>query len=794
MFRQLQSCGSALLVIALLSPAFAGQTQCRVEDRGVHADEKPAYDLLVRCGGKCNMTHEGRLLHISAYQPVTAEFIASLKCCKAIKSLWLGGDDASFAALASLPDLPTLEAINFARKLTGKEDMQWVRHVPNVLCINLEVPGGEGSADRRAKLRERPAAADKAPCPDQTVGSLTQLSKLYLLRLNGQQITDVSGVHLAQLKNLHHLELNDTPISDQGVKRLSVLANLTTLFLDRTQVGDKGVLALAELGNLRTLTLSGTTITDKALEGFASGPLRRSIRLLRLDYTAITNAGLKFLEGASELQSLSISHTHVTDAGLVSLRGMKSLDTLAADGTAVSREGTLDLKQRQSTLRYAYVSEKPAESTRVSTTRPLVKARLKSGVAVEGMLMRFADGVYFVKLGVSLRSFQESEIESISFSGPQPAEKAALRERTLPVPRARRTELPNEFAQLGVDAAPQAVKLLADSDPQVRIAAARAIGRWAANAGTIIPHEMEELLVKALQDKNAEVRNCITEILWRMGQSSDSVIPPLVDTLKKDPDRQVACSAAGALHWIAKNRTEGKPSLRPIIEALGWAAADHDDAVVRGRAIWALGELGPKALPAAEALRRASDDPNSQVQEAARRARGQIGETLRAALAKTGADEEAIASLVVLKGSRGFHVTKELQHRRKEALQHLRTAGPKNLDAFMAAIRCDDDNSYWNELAQIIAAWGEPVLASLAKYADDKELRVRRTVAMALGDMPLKTMPDVLPKLRPVRLILGMPITTEENTGLLYSTRFSVTSAGPTAKTRNHKLPNELRF
>jgi len=49
-------------------------------------------------------------------------------------------------------------------------------------------------------------------------------------------------------------------------------------------------------------------------------------------------------------------------------------------------------------------------------------------------------------------------------------------------------------------------------------------------------------------------------------------------------------------------------------------------------------------------------------------------------------------------------------------------------------------------------------------------------------------------KLRPVRLILGMPITTEENTGLLYSTRFSVTSAGPTAKTRNHKLPNELQF
>ena len=65
----------------------------------------------------------------------------------------------------------------------------------------------------------------------------------------------------------------------------------------------------------------------------------------------------------------------------------------------------------------------------------------------------------------------------------------------------------------------------------------------------------------------------------------------------------------------------------------------------------------------------------------------------------------------------------------------------------MVAVRCDDDNSYWNGLAQIIGAWGDPVLPALAKYADDKELRVRCTVAMALGEMSLKTLPDVLPKL-----------------------------------------------
>ncbi len=153
MSRKLQWCVGVCVVFAFCWATWGGEPQCRVEDVGVYADEKPAYELLVGCGGRCNVTREGRLLHIWADgQPVTAEFIASLKCCKAIESLWLGGDDASFAALAVLPDLPTLESINFKRKLTGKEDMQWVKRVPNVDGINLVVPGSEGSADRRAQL------------------------------------------------------------------------------------------------------------------------------------------------------------------------------------------------------------------------------------------------------------------------------------------------------------------------------------------------------------------------------------------------------------------------------------------------------------------------------------------------------------------------------------------------------------------------------------------------------------------------------------------------------------------
>ena len=162
---------SFLLILMLGSFAAGGQMQCSVKDRGVHAEEKAAYDLLTRYGGTCNVTYDGRLLHVWAYKPVPPEFFRSLKSCKAIESLWIGGDDASFAALAALPDLPTLDAINFERTLTGKEDMQWVRHVPNVTCINLEVPRSRGAAYQGA--RKRPAAARplQTPCQAPTKSS-----------------------------------------------------------------------------------------------------------------------------------------------------------------------------------------------------------------------------------------------------------------------------------------------------------------------------------------------------------------------------------------------------------------------------------------------------------------------------------------------------------------------------------------------------------------------------------------------------------------------------------------------
>ncbi len=99
--------------------------------------------------------------------------------------------------------------------------------------------------------------------------------------------------------------------------------------------------------------------------------------------------------------------------------------------------------------------------------------------------------------------------------------------------------------------------------------------------------------------------------------------------LTKEPDGQVAGAVIQALHRLAWRHGADDPGLKAIVNALGHAATDHPETQVRVQAIGLLGSLGERGQEATEALRRLSDDRDSQVREAASKARNQVGDTLR---------------------------------------------------------------------------------------------------------------------------------------------------------------------
>ena len=122
------------------------------------------------------------------------------------------------------------------------------------------------------------------------------------------------------------------------------------------------------LPDVTSLDLSGSSITNDALAALDGA----AIRTLRLDRTAITDAGLAQLVDLPELESLSLQHTPVTDAGLANLARLPRLQMLYLAGSSVTPAGLAGLATCQP-LRYVQLDAAQADAAvlaRLKTERP----------------------------------------------------------------------------------------------------------------------------------------------------------------------------------------------------------------------------------------------------------------------------------------------------------------------------------------------------------------------------------------------------------------------------------------
>ena len=115
-----------------------------------------------------------------------------------------------------------------------------------------------------------------------------------------------------------------------------VLSRLRVLSLDNTQVSDAGLKHLADLASLQTLNLENTQVSDAGLKHLAN---LASLQYLWLDNTQVSNAGLKHLANLASLQYLWLDNTQVSDAGLKHLADLASLQQLWLQNTQVSDAG-----------------------------------------------------------------------------------------------------------------------------------------------------------------------------------------------------------------------------------------------------------------------------------------------------------------------------------------------------------------------------------------------------------------------------------------------------------------------
>jgi HEAT repeat protein len=162
---------------------------------------------------------------------------------------------------------------------------------------------------------------------------------------------------------------------------------------------------------------------------------------------------------------------------------------------------------------------------------------------------------------------------------------------------------------VGPDAAPVAgalAKALNDPDRFVRWAAARALGKLAPGAAAVaVPG-----LISLLSDADLDLGLAAASSLKQYGLAALPAAPALAESARAGKALDLRLEAIRVLEHIGP---AAAPAALPVLTvALGDA-----DPHVRLAAAVALGKFGPAAHDAVEALSRARDDANLEVQEAA---------------------------------------------------------------------------------------------------------------------------------------------------------------------------------
>lgn len=157
-------------------------------------------------------------------------------------------------------------------------------------ALTLRLPVGDSNITALSEMKGLThLALDTSGVTEIGVKALAGLPKLTDLWLFGKDLPVSAVVALKTLPALDHLRLNVGPITEEGMKAIGSMTKLEVLVVSRLTPGaDKATQHVAKLTKLRSLDMTASDLTD---------------------------AGLKQLEGLTNLTELKIGFTKTTPAG-----------------------------------------------------------------------------------------------------------------------------------------------------------------------------------------------------------------------------------------------------------------------------------------------------------------------------------------------------------------------------------------------------------------------------------------------------------------------------------------------
>lgn len=278
-------------------------------------------------------------------------------------------------ALAYLKEVKTLESLDLPAKGISDVGLAYLSELPRLRELNV------------SRVHYVDPSRDKGYYTDKGVQMLAKCRLLERLSIGSIGMTDVSMKAISQLHNLRDLSLfGCTTVTDEGLRQLASLKNLEILTVGYANISISGLSCLNKLPNLRRLTVkdvrqdhTGLDLSGlKKLDNLTIGTRREDdpitdadvacladLRQLRWFQTSrsaktrrgLTNHGLAYLAGLTEMDRLTIGGPDLTDEGLARLRWMKKLDMLNVYGGRFTEQGLRHLEQLDALVYLTLIGE-----------------------------------------------------------------------------------------------------------------------------------------------------------------------------------------------------------------------------------------------------------------------------------------------------------------------------------------------------------------------------------------------------------------------------------------------------
>ncbi|HKB03612.1 MAG TPA: hypothetical protein VKD90_15420 [Gemmataceae bacterium] len=254
----------------------------------------------------------------------------------------------------ALPEFPALTTVNLTGSKVSDAGLAHLGRVTALRAIALDFTGitGAGFSQLKAKPELRALSANHTAVTDAALGELPGCPGLETVRLDGTAVTDSGLERLQAVSALRTVSVVETDVTRSGVDRLkAALPRVVVQWddprplpdpkpivppvgADQLPPADPASLVRKYAGTTRVdddspgkpviaLSLAGSAVTDAEL-----AHLRDSKALQALDLTGcekVTDAGLPYLAGLTELQELRLASTGVKGDGLSHLKGLTKL-------------------------------------------------------------------------------------------------------------------------------------------------------------------------------------------------------------------------------------------------------------------------------------------------------------------------------------------------------------------------------------------------------------------------------------------------------------------------------------